>query len=73
MPETLARKISLSFISFIFAEGHIIMRIALLCRYCSIVRSSGAAYGHIKPVRFGDFTRLKRILSYICRCMCCHT
>ena len=38
-----------------------------------LFHSSGAAYGIWSRYRFADFTRLKRVLSYICRCMCCHT
>ena len=48
MPKSLTHKISLSFILIVFAEGHIMN--SPFCRYCSIVRSSGAVYGHVKPV-----------------------
>ena len=44
MPESLARKISLSFIPIIFVEGHI-----MNSPFVTIVplRSSGAAYGEV--------------------------
>ena len=47
MPESLARKISLSFIPITYAEGHIMnsLFVAIVPFY-----SSGAKNGHMKPV-----------------------
>ena len=56
MPESLARKISSSFIPIIFAEGHIMNSpfVAIVPLY-----SSGAAYGHMKPVSVRWFYKVE--------------
>ena len=71
MPKSLALIISLSFIPIIFAEGHIMNSpfVAIVPLYTPVVRRTVIWSRY----RFADFTRLKRVLSYICCCMCCHT
>ena len=71
MPKSLVRKISLSFIPIIFAKGHIMNSpfVAIVPLYALVV----AAYDIWSWYWFADFTRLKSVLSYICRCICCHT
>ena len=70
MAESLARKISISFIPIISAEGHIMNSpfVAIVPLYALVVLRMVIK----SQYRFADFTRLKHVtvLSYICHCTC---
>ena len=54
-----------------FAKGHIMNNpvAAIVLMYALVVRRTVYEAG----ISFADFTMLKHVLLYTCRCMCCHT